>query len=144
MGKIILLVEDESELQNVIKVSLEMKGYQVLVSNNGKDGLQMARACRLDLIISDVMMPVMDGFAFYKELKEDSRTANIPIIILTARDKMADTFFVVGAEGFIAKPFEENKLLTLMEKLISEKKKKDAAVKNMKELEALLNDEDDE
>lgn len=143
MNGTILLVEDEKGLQNIIKLSLENAGYKVMTAENGQMGLDVALSCAIDLIISDVMMPVMDGFAFYKEIRADKKTVNIPIIILTARDKMEDTFNVVGAEGFIAKPFEESKLLEMVEGLINLKSEREEAMRNKLRLEMLLDKDDD-
>jgi two-component system alkaline phosphatase synthesis response regulator PhoP len=143
MQQTILIVEDEKGLAEIIKLSLENAGYNVMTADDGKAGLDIALAHTIDLIVSDVMMPVMDGFAFYKEIRAYEKTANIPIIILTARDKMQDTFEVVGAEGFIPKPFEEDKLLAMIERLIQLKNKKDEAQLNRIRLESLLEDEDD-
>ncbi len=144
MQHTILLVEDEKGLQQIIKLSLENAGYKVLTADDGKAGLDIALAGGVDLIVSDVMMPIMDGFAFYKEIRAYRKTVNIPIIILTARDKMQDTFDVVGAEGFIPKPFEENKLLAMIERLIQLKNKKDEAQQNRMRLESLLGDQEDD
>ncbi len=143
MEHTILLVEDEKGLQEIIKLSLEGAGYKVVTASDGCMGLDVAMNSKIDLIISDVMMPIMDGFAFYKEIRAYRKTSNIPIIILTARDKMEDTFNVVGAEGFIAKPFEEAKLLEMVEKLIQLKVKRDETLQNRIRLEMLLDENDD-
>jgi len=112
--KKILVVDDEPALRDMIQLRAENMGYSVETAQNGAEALAKVRAGKFDLIISDVLMPVMDGFTFYKELKKTPATAAIPVLILTARGKMEDTFKVVGADDFVAKPFDGK---ILMEKV---------------------------
>ena len=103
MDKKILLVEDEIEVLELSKRKLERAGYNIVTASNGKEGLETASIESPDLIISDIIMPVMDGFAFYKALKERRDTSNIPVIMLTAKGQMKDTFMVMGIDDFITK-----------------------------------------
>jgi YesN/AraC family two-component response regulator len=107
----ILLVEDNREMQKYIRQMLN-DDYRVLVAGNGSQGLEMANELYPDLVISDVMMPGIDGFELCKRIKEDVRTSHIPVILLTA---LSDTDKKIsglktGANAYITKPFE-NKLL---------------------------------
>ena len=111
MGKKILVVDDEADLLKMVDLRLTAGGYQVVTAQNGIEGLKKAEEENPDLIISDVMMPEMDGFAFYKELRSQEATKDIPVLILTARDKMKATFMAMGADGFISKPFSQEELL---------------------------------
>jgi len=111
-NKRILLVDDEPDVLKVIKIRLEAAGYVVVTATNGQEALDcLFRACP-DLIITDVLMPVMDGFAFYKKLKHNPATADIPVLVLTARGHMEDSFRVMGADDFLIKPFDPKDLLS--------------------------------
>jgi CheY-like chemotaxis protein len=119
----VLIVDDEPALREVIQLRVESAGHEVVTATNGREALEKARADVPDLIISDVLMPEMDGYTLYKELKADSRTAAIPVLILTARAKMEETFKVVGVDDFIAKPFDGHNLLMKVEHLLQSSRK---------------------
>ena len=110
-GKKILVVDDEEHLQKVIQQRLKSVGFEVFLAENGLIGLEKVGKAKPDLIITDVLMPEMDGFAFYKELKSNDETASIPVIILSAREKMEDSFRVLGAEHFVKKPYNPQELI---------------------------------
>jgi len=117
--KRILVVDDEPDIVTVLELRLKSAGYDVGVAYNGRQGLEKIRETLPDLIISDVLMPDMDGFAFYKELKKSKVTADIPIIILTARGKMEDAFEAVGVDEFLAKPFDSKILMEKVANLLA-------------------------
>ena len=119
----VLIVDDELRAAEVIQLRVESAGHEVVTATNGREALEKARADVPDLIISDVLMPEMDGYTLYKELKADSRTAAIPVLILTARAKMEETFKVVGVDDFIAKPFDGHNLLMKVEHLLQSSRK---------------------
>ncbi|MBP9854051.1 MAG: response regulator [Candidatus Omnitrophica bacterium] len=127
--KRILLVDDEEDLVGMAKRKLERNGYIVEVAYNGKEGLAKVKTSPFDLIITDVVMPVMDGFTFYKLLKDDQTTSSIPVIILTARSNMEYSFRALGVDDFLAKPFDGEKLLSKIESFIRES---DPSKKNIK------------
>jgi len=103
-GKKILIIEDDARLAENVQKYLELKGYVVAYAANGNEGLSLCTAFSPDLIISDVMMPEMDGFSMIKQLQKGQMS--IPVIIVTGRDKLKDLFEVEGVAGFIAKPFD--------------------------------------
>jgi DNA-binding response OmpR family regulator len=119
--KRILLVEDEEEMIKAIKLRLEANNYEVLVANDGISGVNLVHKERPDLIILDIMLPKMDGFAVARILKFDSLYENIPIIILSARMQKSD--FAKGeevkADAYITKPFKSEELLAKINQLIA-------------------------
>ncbi len=117
--KKILLVDDEPDVLKIIKLRLQTAGYAVVTATNGQEALDCILGECPDLIVSDVLMPVMDGFTLYKRLKQSPTTADIPVLILTARGHMEDSFRVMGADDFLTKPFEHNELLAKVESLFT-------------------------
>ncbi|WP_316794501.1 two-component regulator propeller domain-containing protein [Pedobacter frigoris] len=109
----ILIVEDHSELRQLIKESLE-DNYSIIIARNGLEGWEKAIIEIPDLIISDVMMPKMDGFTLCSQLKADDRTSHIPVILLTAKSSENDQISGLsgGADNYLTKPFS-NKILQL-------------------------------
>lgn len=108
----ILLIEDESSIREMIRTFLELNKYSVITASNGKDGLGLAKRIIPDLIISDVMMPLMDGFKFKKELSKDEVTATIPFIFLTSmteREKFRKGM-ELGADDYLTKPVQMEEL----------------------------------
>ncbi|HOY08506.1 MAG TPA: response regulator [Candidatus Omnitrophota bacterium] len=112
MKQKILLVDDAREILDLMQAMLEGQGYAVIVATNGVEGLAKAKEERPQLIIADVLMPEMDGYLFFKELRKDPVTERIPVLIITARAKMEDSFRAIGVDGFLVKPIDANKLFT--------------------------------
>jgi len=108
----ILVVDDEDDLCEILKFNLETEGYQVTTANSAEDALELDIAS-FDLLLLDVMMGGMSGFAMAKQLKANPATANVPIIFLTARDTENDTVtgFNLGADDYISKPFSLREVL---------------------------------
>lgn len=102
----ILVVDDEQDLLEILKFNLETEGYEVATASSAEEALQMDIAS-FSLLLLDVMMGGMSGFAMVRKLKEKPTTANVPIIFLTARDTENDTVtgFNLGADDYISKPF---------------------------------------
>lgn len=102
----ILVVDDEQDLCEILKFNLETEGYEVDTANSAEEALEIGVE-KYDLLLLDVMMGAMSGFALAKKLKDEPMTANIPIIFLTARDTENDTVtgFNLGADDYISKPF---------------------------------------
>lgn len=111
--KKILVVDDEPDLVETVRYSLEMEGYQVLVAHNGEDGLNQARKDGPDLIILDLMLPKLDGYKVCRLLKFDERYKHIPVLMLTAKTQEKDRLLgkETGADEYMTKPFDIDKLL---------------------------------
>ncbi len=116
--KKILIVEDDKLTVTMLQSWLKNEGFNTFTASDGQEGLNLARQLKPDLIISDVIMPVMDGYAFYKELKKNSDTASIPLVVISARKKMEDSFIAMGAKKFISKPFQGNQLIEAVNEFI--------------------------
>jgi len=111
--KKILVVDDEVDLAETVRFSLEMEGFNVLVSVNGEDALNQARKENPDLIILDLMLPKLDGYKVCRLLKFDERYKHIPILMLTAKIQEKDKILgkETGADEYITKPFEMDYLM---------------------------------
>ena len=112
-SKKILLVDDEVDLVETVRFSLEGEGYQVLVSFNGEDALNKARKETPDLILLDLMLPKLDGYKVCRLLKFDERYKHIPILMLTAKTQEKDKILgkETGADEYITKPFDMDDLV---------------------------------
>ena len=118
--KKILIVDDEKYILRVVKRNLLKYGYEVLTAQDGEESLEIVFKVQPDLILLDIMMPVMDGFEVFRKLKENETSSKIPVIFLTARGLASDKSKAkeLGAEGYISKPFSISFLIsTLQEKL---------------------------
>ena len=111
-GKI-LLVEDDRDIVEMVEYNLRQEGYETLSALNGEDGIHLAKTERPDLIILDIMLPVIDGFEVCRTLKKDDVTAHIPIIILSAKSQETDKIvgLELGADDYITKPFSPRELI---------------------------------
>jgi len=116
-GKI-LIIDDEPDIAQQARDLLRQAGYEVEYVTSAEAGLERIQKEAPDLVISDVVMPGMGGFGFFKEIKANEATKDIPVIIMTARGKMKDTFMVMGADEVLAKPYEDADLLTLVRKYL--------------------------
>jgi two-component system phosphate regulon response regulator PhoB len=109
----ILVVDDEENLLKLIRYNLTKEGYTVRCAKSGEEALTASKSEVPDLVILDVMLPGMDGFDVCKCLKHEPRTANVPVIILTARDQEGDIVagLELGADDYVTKPFSPRVLL---------------------------------
>ena len=121
---ILLIVEDNEEIQNYIAESFS-DTFEVVTAGNGEEGKQQALQRIPDIIVSDIMMPVMDGITLCRQLKEDVRTSHIPIILLTAKDSLQDKEegYEVGADSYLTKPFSASLLRSRINNLLESRKK---------------------
>lgn len=112
----ILLVDDNKDLTDFFKKSLEEHFKKVLIASDGEEGLKIAIRETPDIIVSDVMMPRMNGYELCKSIKEDLNISHIPVILLTARDDKESIMsgYKTGADGYITKPFEMDMLIELI------------------------------
>jgi CheY-like chemotaxis protein/cellulose synthase/poly-beta-1,6-N-acetylglucosamine synthase-like glycosyltransferase len=117
----ILIVDDDSDIQLFVKIILTKGGFDVTVAGNGKEALQRISEATPDLIISDVMMPEMDGFSLLKELRSKSETAFIPLILLTTKNTNEDIIdgLNLGADDYLSKPFDASILLARVKSKLS-------------------------
>ena len=119
----VLIVEDNTELRSYLKTELG-KSYKVLLANNGKKGLEKAQKYFPDVILTDVIMPEMDGFEFCKKIKTDIRTSHIPLLMLTAKGRIEDRIEGIeyGSDAYMTKPFDLHLLALRLSQLITSRK----------------------
>jgi len=119
MKKRILVVDDERDIVDLIRYNLTKEGYDVLVAYNGQEGLAKARPAP-DLVVLDVMMPVMDGFEACRRLKADPQTSGIPVVFLTAKGGEVDEVvgLELGADDYIQKPISPRKLVARVKAIL--------------------------
>ncbi len=117
--KKILIVEDEEDVRQALALRIAAGGYKVITAENGAVGLDKINTELPDLIILDVVMPVMNGFEFFKEIRSrKGRVSKIPVLMLTARARMRDTFESLEAEAFLPKPVMVKELMDTINDLI--------------------------
>ncbi|MFC5683282.1 hybrid sensor histidine kinase/response regulator transcription factor [Flavobacterium sp. MAHUQ-51] len=121
---IVLVIEDNTDIRDYITTSLE-NDYNVIVAENGKTGLEIAQNNIPNIIVSDIMMPIMDGIALCQSIKEDVRTSHIPVILLTAKDSIQDKEegYEHGADSYITKPFSAKLLRIRIQNILESRKK---------------------
>ena len=104
----VLVIDDERSIRMLCRVNLAASGIDVLEASNGREGLELARTARPDLVLLDVMMPEIDGWAVARQLAADERTREIPVVFLTARAEPADRRLgeQLGGVGYLVKPFD--------------------------------------
>lgn len=109
----ILIIEDERDIADLIGFNLQRAGYEVIKANDGIEGTDVALRERPDLILLDLMLPGRDGYAVFRELRRDPRTANTPVIMLTARAQTEDRIqgLEAGADDYLTKPFSPKELV---------------------------------
>jgi len=120
MAKTILIVDDSSSLRTVVRLALVRAGYEVLEAGDGIEGLEQLEKGRVNLIVSDVNMPRMDGIAFVRKLKENMRHKFTPVIMLTTegQDAKKEEGRAAGAKAWMVKPFNPPQLLDAVSKLL--------------------------
>lgn len=121
----ILVVEDNADEASLIKMILEPEGYEVALASNGEEGLEKVESSRPDLIILDVMMPELDGFAMCSKLKESPEHSRIPVVLLTGVAKRIsdskyplDGVLRADAEQYLEKPVKPEELLDTVARLL--------------------------
>ena len=119
MPKKILAVDDERHIVRLVEVNLQRAGYEVVTAYDGREALEKVKSENPDLVVLDVMMPYMDGFEVLKNLKSDPETAEIPVIMLTAKAQDADVFrgWQSGVDCYLTKPFNPMELLTFVKRI---------------------------
>ena len=120
--KRILAVDDEPHILKLVAFSLKSGGYEVLEATDGLSAIHVDCAEQPDLVLMDVMMPALDGYEACRRLKADPETANIPVIMLTAKTQAAEqkTGLDAGASGYITKPFTPKDLVAQVSEFLGE------------------------
>jgi twitching motility two-component system response regulator PilH len=116
----ILIVDDSPTEQHVLKVILEKAGYHVEAALDGQTGIARAKELKPNLVLMDVVMPVLNGFQATRKLREDKDTATIPVIMVTTKDQDTDKAWAErqGAQGYLVKPVAPPELLKKVSELI--------------------------
>jgi two-component system response regulator VicR len=121
--KHLLCIEDEPEMIDLIRLILGRRGFEVIGAAGGKDGLEKVRQQPPDLILLDLMMPDMDGWEVYQQIKADEKIKNIPVIVVTAKAQSIDKVLglhIAKVDDYIAKPFSPQELLNSVDKVFGE------------------------
>lgn len=116
MDKKILVIDDDPNIVELLKNRLIANHFQVVTAANGEEGVAALQAEKPDLVIVDVLMPKMDGYTFVRTLRRQESTKNIPVIVLTAKDKMKDLFELEGVKDYMVKPYRPEDLLERIKK----------------------------
>jgi DNA-binding response OmpR family regulator len=119
-GKKILIVDDHQEMRELLQEIFQLKGYQSVLASNGQEALAQVYHEKPDLILLDVMLPLVDGYAICRTLKNAPETKGIPVILVTAKGDEADIErgFESRADGYVVKPFEPNELMEFAESFL--------------------------
>lgn len=117
MASKILIIEDQAPMRRNVALMLQMEGYQTCMAENGRVGVEVARKERPDLVLCDVMMPEMDGYAVVQALRQDDDFANTPFIFLTAKSDRGDVRIGMnfGADDYLTKPVVRDDLLAAVQ-----------------------------
>ncbi|HSQ38851.1 MAG TPA: response regulator [Anaerolineales bacterium] len=121
--KFILCIEDEPEMIDLIRLILERRGFKVQGASGGVEGIRQVRELHPDLVLLDLMMPDMDGWEVYQQMKADETTRDIPVIVVTAKAQSIDKVLglhIAKVDDYIAKPFSPQDLLASVEKVFSQ------------------------
>jgi two-component system response regulator VicR len=125
-AKSILCIEDEAEMIDLMRLILGRRGYDVRGAISGMEGLKMIREHSPDLILLDLMMPEMDGWEVYQQIKADEKMKETPVIVVTAKAQSIDRVLglhIAKVDDYIAKPFSPQELLNSVEKVLNKPKK---------------------
>lgn len=123
-SKRLAYIEDEAEMIDLVRLILSRRGFTVIGANGGREGLELVRKEIPDLVLLDLMMPDMDGWDVYHQLKSDEATRNIPVIVITAKAQNIDKVLglrVAKVEDYIAKPFSPQELIDRVDQVLSRK-----------------------
>ncbi len=120
--KRVVCVEDEPEMIDLIRLILSRIGFEVIGADGGKEGLETIRENKPDLILLDLMMPDMDGWEVYQQIKADKSTSEIPVIVVTAKAQSIDKVLglhIAKVDDYISKPFSPQELLDSVERVLN-------------------------
>ncbi|MCK4741708.1 MAG: response regulator [Anaerolineales bacterium] len=122
-AKRVVCIEDEPEMIDLVRLILGRKGFSVIGANGGIEGLETVQRERPDLVLLDLMMPDMDGWEVYQQMKADDELRTIPVIVVTAKAQSIDKVLglhIAKVDDYITKPFGPQELLESVEKIIGE------------------------
>jgi len=124
-SKTLLLIDDDPNLILLVKDYLEFQGYDVITAENGRDALEILEKQIPDMIICDIMMPEMDGYALVERVRQDTRTSWIPVMFLSAKGQSQDRVkgLSTGADVYMVKPFEPEELVAQVESSLKQAKR---------------------
>ena len=109
----VLVIDDDPVIVKLLRVNFELEGFNVISASDGLEGVEKARKERPDVVISDIMMPTMNGLELVSTLKSDPVTADLPVLLLSAKAQMADVQrgFELGADDYVTKPVDPIELI---------------------------------
>lgn len=118
----LLIVDDDIFLVDIMAFTLKQSGFEIIKAHNGQEALDIMAKERIDLVLTDIMMPVMDGFELAKNLKANPATVNVPVIFLTAKSNVEDKNkgFSIGINDYVVKPFNLKDLVSRINKALNE------------------------
>lgn len=119
----ILYIEDDASMIDLVTLILNRKGFQVMGANGGIEGLESIKKENPDLILLDLMMPDLDGWELYQQIKADPNTQSIPVIVITAKSQSIDRtlgLYVAKVDDYLTKPFHPDELVASIEKVLSQ------------------------
>lgn len=121
MSARLLLVDDEPGLREAVQAYLEDSNFAVEVASNARDGWELLQQTNPDLVISDIMMPQVDGYQFLKQVREDPRYKALPVVFLTAKGMTSDRIqgYQAGCDAYLSKPFDPDELVAIVTNLLA-------------------------
>lgn len=123
-AKRLVYIEDEIEMIDLVRLILGRKGFEVIGANGGKEGLEIVRKEKPDLVLLDLMMPDLDGWEVFQQMKADPATRDIPVIVVTAKAQTIDRVLglhIAKVDDYISKPFSPQELISSVEKILDKK-----------------------
>jgi CheY-like chemotaxis protein len=114
----VLVVDDDPVIVELLVLNLELEGHEAITASDGREAVRLVHDAAPDLLLLDVMMPELDGFAVCRELKQDPATADLPVVLLSARAQESDLVrgTAAGADAYVTKPFDPFELVRLLER----------------------------
>ncbi len=121
----LVYIEDEQEMIDLVRLILNRRGYEIVGATSGREGLDAVRENLPDLVLLDLMMPDMDGWDVYQQMKADESTQNIPVIVVTAKAQSIDKVLglhIAKVDDYISKPFSPQELIDSVVKVFTQRK----------------------